>query len=473
MKTVHTVRRHLILFLSFCMAVVVTSDDADAAPSAQAATPLPNLIFILADDLGRGDLGCYGGKVIPTPHLDRMAAEGLRFTQAYSGSTICAPSRCALMTGQHTGHAQVRTNTKVGDEGQQPLAEGSFTLSGMIKQAGYATGAFGKWALGGPGSTGEPARVGFDAFYGYLCQNLAHDFYPTQLRRHAEAVPLDGKSYSHALIFDEALGFIRQHAEHPFFLYLPVTPPHGKLDVPDASAFADKPWPQLVKNYAAMVAMLDHDVGRLLGLLKQLHLDENTLVFFASDNGPEVHYFKTKQAGSDLVPDYLRILDSNGPLRGHKRDLYEGGIRVPLIARWPGKVKTGVTDHACAFWDILPTLAEIIGQKSPSDLDGISFAPTLLGSSTQRQHEHLYWEFHEGGFAQAVRFGPWKALRLGNASPVELYNLTADESETRDIAAHHPEQVKRATQLMQECHSPSPHLRIIETKIVKGSGYSH
>ncbi|MSU50860.1 MAG: arylsulfatase [Opitutus sp.] len=440
-------------------------------PHPSFASAPPNIVFILADDLGIGDVGCYGGTAIATPNLDRMAAEGLRFTQAYSGSTVCAPSRCALMTGRHSGHGIVRGNTFTPPEGQMPLPAGTFTLGTMLQRAGYTTGAFGKWSLGGPGSSGEPAWQGFDAFFGYLCQNLAHEYYPATLRRHAEAVPLDGRTYSHTLIFDEALKFIREQRARPFFAYVPVTLPHGKLEVPDASAFAEKPWPQPVKNYAAMVALLDRDVGRLLALLKELSLDENTLVFFTSDNGAEVSYFKERHAGTNVVPDYIRALRSHGALRGYKRDLYEGGIRVPLLARWPGKVKPGVSDHVCAFWDVLPTLAELTAPPLPADPDGISFLPTLLGQGPQRAHPHLYWEFHEGGFAQAVRFGDWKAVRRGPQEAVELYDLKTDASETKDLSAAHPAEVRRAAALMQSERTESSAFPVKETK-TPGSGHA-
>lgn len=445
----HQIRAILIALLLAPLAAV------DAADGQR-----PNIVIVVADDLGYGDLGCYGGRFIPTPNLDRLAMEGMRFTQAYAGCTVCAPSRCALMTGLHTGHAQVRANTSVKPEGQQPLAAGTFTLARLLKNAGYVTGGFGKWALGGPGSSGEPARMGFDDFFGYLDQNLAHDYYPTMLRRHAEEVPLDGKTYSHTVILDAALDFIGAAAGRPFFLYLPITLPHGRLVVPDASAFAGQPWPQPVKNYAAMVALLDRDMGRLLD-----RLDENTVVFFTSDNGPEVAYFRK------LHPEHVDTLDSNGPLRGFKRDLYEGGIRVPLIVRWPGRIKPGVSRHVCALWDVLPTLADITGQKVSVECDGLSFAPTLLGQPGQKNHDHLYWEFHEGGFAQAVRFGDWKAVRRGPAEPVELYHVANDVGETQDLAPQQQDLVSRAEELFRTARSDSSAVEI-NPATTPGSGFS-
>ncbi len=455
------VMKQIIRLISIVVASLVLVSKAIAWNSDK-----PNVILILADDLGYGDLGCFGGKVIPTPNIDRLAREGLRFTDAYAGSTVCAPSRCSLMTGLHTGHSQIRTNTSIGREGQQPLIPGTQTLVNLFKGAGYSTGCFGKWGLGGPGSSSEPARLGFDEFLGYLDQALAHEYYPTMLRRHAEAVPLDGKTYSHTVIFDAALDFVRQTRDQPFFLYLPVTLPHGKLDVPDDSAFADKPWTQPLKNYAAMVAILDRDIGRLMELI-----DDNTVVLFASDNGPEVFYFRQQIAGTDLVPEYIRTLDSNGPFRGFKRDLYEGGIRIPLIVHWPGKVKPGVSGHMCALWDILPTFAEIAGLTVPSDIDGISFAPTLMGLSGQKNHESLYWEFHEGGFAQAVRFGNWKAVRRGPGASVELFDLTSDTCEARDLSLCRPDLVSRAIELFRTSRTDSNSFPINQ-ETTTGSGYA-
>jgi arylsulfatase A len=425
----------------------------------------------MADDLGYADLGCYGGAAIATPHLDRLAAEGLRFRHAYSGSTVCAPSRCALMTGFHSGHGYIRGNTMTPPEGQMPLPEGTVTLATLLKRAGYATGAFGKWGLGGPDSTGQPSRQGFDEFLGYLCQARAHDYYPKSLRRHSAEFPLDGKTYSHDVIFREALSFIERHRERPFFLYLPVTLPHGALDVPDAGAYASKPWPQPVRNYAAMVSLLDRDVGRLMDLLARLRLDDNTIVFFCSDNGAEIFYFRPVKNSPDLIPDYVRHLHSSGPMRGFKRDVYEGGIRVPLIARWPGRIRPGVTDHVCAFWDVLPTFADLIGAPPPRPTDGISFAPTLLGERRrQPKHRHLYWEFHERGFSQAVRFDDWKAVRRGPAEPIELYDLHADPGERQDIARRHPALVEKARALMQTSRTESS-LFPVNARTTPGSGY--
>jgi arylsulfatase A-like enzyme len=403
----------------------------------------PNIVFILADDLGYGDLGCYGQKRILTPNLDRMAAEGMRFTQFYAGSTVCAPSRCCLMTGLHTGHATIRGNAEV------PLRPQDITVAKVLKDAGYTTSLVGKWGLGEAGTTGVPNRQGFDTFYGYLNQVHAHNYYPDYLWKNQEKVTIEGNvvqggvaskraQYSPDLFTKEALAFVEQNREKPFFLYLAYTTPHANnergakegngMEVPSDAPYSDKSWPQVEKNYAAMVTRLDADVGRLLKRLKELGLDENTIVFFSSDNGPH------KEGGADP-----KFFESAGPLRGLKRDLTEGGIREPTIVRWPGKVKAGVvTDQVGAFWDFLPTAAELAGAKAPAGLDGVSLTPTLLGTGKQAQHDFLYWEFHERGPQQAVRMGDWKALRLKAGGPLQLYDLKTDAGEAHDVAADHP-----------------------------------
>ena len=416
----------------------------------------PNIIFILADDLGYGDLGCYGQKQIQTPSIDRLAAEGMRFTNHYAGTTVCAPSRCSLMTGLHTGHTYVRGNREVQPMGQLPLPEGTVTLPKVLKNAGYATALIGKWGLGGPDSTGTPNQQGFDYFFGYLCQRHAHNYYPEFLFRNDQRVPLKNKvpggrpdgtgvatervEYSPELMEREALQFIEQNRRGPFFLYFAATLPHANgeagrkgMEVPDYGIYADKDWPEPQKGHAAMITRLDRGVGRIVQKLKDLGLEDNTIVFFSSDNGPH------REGGAD--PEFF---DSHGPLRGIKRDLYEGGIRVPLIARWPGRVKAGVaTDHVSAFWDFMPTLAGLAGAEFPAGTDGISMLPTLLGKPDgQKKHELLYWEFHEDGSIQAVRMGRWKAVRpVGK--PLELYDLQADLGETNDVADSHPDVVAK------------------------------
>jgi len=404
------------------------------------AAPQPNVIFILSDDLGYGDLGCFGQARIKTPNLDRMAAEGMRFTQAYAGTTVCAPSRCALMTGQHTGHCSIRGNKEIKPEGQEPMPADTFTVAHVMKRAGYATGVIGKWGLGFPGSASTPEKMGFDYFFGYNCQTKAHEYYPAALWRNTNQVMLDGRSYSHDLMADDALEFVRRHREKPFFLYLPFTIPHGKFQVPTQNPYAGESWPDQWKNIAAMITRMDKDVGRLLDLLKELKLDGNTLVFFASDNG------------AGYQPKFFQ---SSGPLRGMKRDMYEGGLRSPSIARWPGRIKPGVvSDQVWAFWDLMPTLAELTGQKPPPNMDGISILPTLLEGKAI-DHPPLYFEFHERGFTVAARLGEWKVVRLGTGLPIELYDMKTDPAEQHDVAARYPDVVKRFEEYLKTARTES------------------
>jgi arylsulfatase A-like enzyme len=404
------------------------------ASAAQSQPQRPNVIFILADDLGYGDLGCFGQKLIKTPNIDGLAKEGMRFTQAYAGATVCAPSRCCLMTGKHGGHAAIRGNREIKPEGQEPMPADTFTVAHLMKKVGYATGLIGKWGLGFPGSACTPDKMGFDYFFGYNCQTKAHEYYPEYLWHNSEKVILNGKSYSHDLMADEALEFVRRNQAQPFFLYLAFTIPHAKLQVPDLGPYEKESWPENLKKLAAMITRLDRDVGRLMALLKELNLDERTLVFFASDNGA---------AYND------ELFHHSGPLRGMKRDMYEGGLRSPSIARWPGKIKAGVvTEQVWAFWDFLPTMAEFTGQPTPPGLDGISILPALLEGKII-EHPPLYFEFHERGFTQAARLGDWKAVRLGTRMPIELYDLKTDEGEAHDVAKQHPDTVKRCEDFLQ------------------------
>lgn len=432
--------------------------------TAFSAQTKPNIIFIQADDLGYGDLSCYGQRKFKTPNIDRLAAEGLRFTQYYAGSTVCAPSRSALMTGQHTGHTRIRGNAR------HPLLPEDLTVAEVLKSApgaGYKTALIGKWGLGEAGTTGVPNRQGFDYFFGYLNQRHAHNYYPTFLWRNEERIKLrnvvpdedeegSGNStnrvdYTHDLMAEESLRFIERNCGGPFFLYLAFTIPHANneaknkgMEVPDLGEFANKDWPDQEKAKAAMITRMDRDVGRLMALLKKLGIDDNTLVFFTSDNGPH------REGG--VEPDFF---DSNGPLRGIKRDLYEGGIRVPMIARWPKRIKAGAkSDQVWAHWDFLPTLAEIVGVKAPTNIDGISMFNALLGRR-QRNHEFLYWEFHERGFSQAARTGDWKAVRRSLDSPLELYDLKNDPGEQNDVAVKHPEVVKKIEDYLKTARTES------------------
>ena len=447
----------------------------------------PNIIFVMADDLGYGDLGCYGQKVIATPKLDQMAREGLLFRQFYAGCTVCAPSRSVLMTGQHMGHTYVRGNAGR-RMGIQSLRAKDVTVAEVLKQAGYATALCGKWGLGDaqPGDTGLPNDQGFDFFYGYLNQVHAHNYYPEFLWRNKEKVPLknvvvrSGKGYggftggyatkrsdySHDLIMEQALAFVRQNRSRPFFLYLSLTIPHANnegtrgtgngQEVPDYGQYADRSWSDANKGYAAMVTRMDRDMGRLFDELKKLGIDERTVVMFTSDNGPQ------KEGGQD--PE---LFDTNGPLRGMKRDLYEGGIRVPMIVRWPGQTPAGaVTDHIGYFGDLMATAAELSGGSPPPHIDSISFVPTITGrSADQRPHRYLYWEFYERGSKQAVRAGKWKAVRMPMiAGKTELYDLESDLSESRNVAAEHPEIVRKLEAMMDEAHVPNPNWTVPPAK---------
>ncbi|MGC8794290.1 MAG: arylsulfatase [Bryobacteraceae bacterium] len=426
-----------------------------AAPALAAPATKPNIVLILADDLGYGDLGCYGQKQIATPNLDRLAAEGIRFTQAYAGSTVCAPSRCVLMTGLHTGHAWVRGNRYP----DLPLRPQDVTLTEILKKAGYRTALFGKWSLGGLSTTGYPTRRGFDEWFGYFSQTQAHDYYPYLLLEQEREYLVRGNFgarktvWVHDLFTQRAIDFIRRR-QQPFFLHLCWTVPHANnevgrdtgngMEVPSDAPYSDRNWPQPEKNFAAMITRMDADVGKLMAALRETGQEENTIVIFTSDNGPH------REGGHD--PDFF---DSNGPLRGIKRDLYEGGIRVPMIVRWPARIRGGqVSDQVWAFWDLLPTLAEAAGLEAPPGLDGVSMLPAWLGKP-QSNHEYLYWEFHEGGFKQAVRMGDWKAVRLAPGKPLELYDLRSDVGETHNMAASHPDVVARIEQILARARTES------------------
>jgi len=442
----------------FKILLVTSLSLAVATPglAAEQNTRKPNIIYILADDAGYGDFGVYGQKEIKTPNIDRMADEGIVFTQHYAGSTVGAPSRCSLLTGKHTGHCEIRGNVEVLPEGQMALAQGIPTLGDILKNAGMITGIVGKWGLGSPGSEGEPNQRGFDHWFGYLCKRQAHSYYPSHLWRNGEKVLLDRKQYSHDLFTEEALGFINKNHRKSFFLYLPYTIPHAALQVPDLGRYKDKDWSEIKKRYAAMITRLDRDVGRVLSLLKELGIDRRTLVVFSSDNGPHA------EGGAD--PGFF---NSSGPFKGKKRDLYEGGIRVPMIVRWPGVIQPGSkSDHVSAFWDVLPTFAELVGTKAPKDTDGISFVTTLIGyPDQQKKHEYLYWEFHELGGAQAVRMDRWKGIRhnvrLEPKSAIELYDLAADPGETENLATKNPKIVAKIDKIMHNARTISPEFPLV------------
>jgi arylsulfatase A-like enzyme len=453
--------------------LVLLSLGAPASGAAAAAAPrAPNLVFILADDLGYGDVGCYGQTRVRTPNIDRLAAEGTRFTHFYSGSPVCAPSRNVLMTGRHVGRVRIRGNAKLD---LHPAPE-DLTVAELLKGASYTTGLFGKWGLGKEGGAGAPTRKGFDRFFGYVDQTHAHNAYPSFLVRGEERVPLrnivpnEGPygqgvaakrvDYAPDLFADEALAFVDKNRERPFFLYFATTLPHANneagdagLEVPDLWPYENENWSASAKAYASMVTRLDRQVGQILELLDSLKLAGNTIVIFSSDNGPH------REGGND--PDFF---DSNGPLRGMKRDLYEGGIRVPFIVRWPGHTPAGaVSDHVGYFGDFMATAAELAGATPPPDLDSISLAPVLRGDvATQKKHDWLYWEFYEGGSSQAVWLAPhWKAVRKPMLNgPIELYDLSRDIGESHDVAAENPAIVERVRAIMESAHVPSPDWRV-------------
>ncbi len=417
----------------------------------------PNFIFIMGDDLGVYDLGCYGQKLIRTPNIDRLAEQGTRYTACYAGAAVCAPSRSVLMTGQHTGHTTVRSNASLRTGRRVPLRAEDVTTAQLLKgpewrdayddTRGYATAIFGKWGLGEPGTTGLPNDHGFDEWFGFLNQQHAHGHYPEYLWRNKRKEVLRGnldgarREYASELFAREALYFIERHRYQPFYLYFTPTVPHGRYEAPDQGPYAKENWPEDAKYYAAMVTRLDSYVGRIMALLKETGLEENTVVFFTSDNGGTFDY---------------KPFGSMGPLRGKKGSVYEGGIRVPMIVRWPGKVKAGaVSDHPWAFCDVLPTLCDLAGTRGvPNNVDGVSVAPTLLGKK-QDANRPLYWEIFGGGFHQAVRMGRWKGVRHGLNGPLELYDVVADAGESNNVAAAHKDVVAKMEDYLRTCRTES------------------
>lgn len=455
-----------LLSVLCCVAVCVCGEAAESQP---------NVIFIMADDLGVGELGCYGQTKIKTPAIDKLARQGVRFTQFYSGSPVCAPARCVLMTGKSPSHAYIRNNgdpklpklkEKYGWEfsGQNPIPASEVTIAEVLKTKGYATGAMGKWGLGHVGTTGDPNKQGFDLFFGYLCQRHAHDHYPRFLWRNGEKVrypgndrQLTGETYSQDEFTREALEFIRDHQSEPFFLYLPAIISHLSIQVPEASLakyegkLSEAPYqhngyhkhPTPRAGYAAMVTHLDDAVGQIVDLVDELGLAENTVIVFTSDNGPA--------AGRDGGTDST-YFESTAGGRGRKGSVYEGGIRVPMVVRWPGHVPEGTTsDTVSAFWDILPTICDLTGASVPPESNGLSLLPSFTGEGDQKQHEHLIWEFAGYGGQQAIRMGDWKGVRRdmkkGNRE-LALFNLADDPKESRNVAEEHPEIVRRMKKLL-------------------------
>jgi len=438
--------------------VAVAISAASYQASAQPAPLRPNIVFILADDLGYGDLGSYGQQVIQTPNLDSMADEGMRFTQFYAGSTVCAPSRASLLTGLHTGRAPVRGNVL------QFLDREDTTFGHLLQAAGYNTIGLGKWGMGDPGTEGIPSVQGFDFWYGYLNHLHAHNYYTSFLFLDDTLLPVPGnvrfirppRTYTHDLFTRIGLNYLEGEPAEPFFLFMSYTIPHANtlgsalgadgMPVPDDAPYSDEPWPQTQRNHAAMITRMDRDIGRLLDVLKATGLADNTLVMFTSDNGPH------REGGAD--PEFF---DSNGPLRGIKRDLFEGGVRVPFLAWWPGMIEPqSVSDNLFAFWDLLPTFTELAGAETPGGIDGISFVPELLGPDIagreQDQHEFVYWEFNGRGFQQAVRKNDWKAVTMPRQGTTALFDLAADPGETTDVSSDFPTIVAELEAIMDAEH---------------------
>ena len=433
----------------------------------------PNIIFIIADDIGIADLGSYGGQAVPTPHIDQMAREGLRFTQFYSGCSVCAPSRSVLMTGHHMGHTSVR-----GNSGGIPLQEDDVTVSELLKKEGYTCGGFGKWGLGDIHTTGVPEKHGFDIFYGYYHQVHAHTYYPEYLIRNSKKIYFEGNHngdegpvHSHYPIFEETVKFIRDNKDKPFYCYVPWTLPHGRYTLPEdepaLEQFKDKSWTEREKVLAGMISLWDRHIGELFALLKELDIDDNTIVLVTSDHG----------ANPQMLGDFNRC----GPYRGIKRTMYEGGIRTPFLMRWPDKIAPGAeSDYLGNFADVLPTLMDIVGTKPPDNLDGYSLLPTLLNSGGQQHHDYLYWElpkydfanrrFDPDGLIQRIRLQNWKGVRNSTTGPLEVYDLANDIGEENDLAAEGPDITDKLEALIQEARE-EPHPQI-EPEHPEGQRYN-
>lgn len=474
----------LVSLLVSCKDAENTRNEASA--ELEASITRPNIIYILADDMGYGDVGAYGQELFDTPNIDKLAQKGILFTQHYSGSTVCAPSRSSLITGMHTGHTPIRGNKEIQPEGQHPIPDETFTLAEALKEKGYVTGAFGKWGLGFPGSEGDPVNQGFDVFFGYNCQREGHNYYPDHLWSNRDSIVVEAnlhaqkQVYAPDLIHKETLRFIDQNKDSPFFLYVPTVIPHAELVAPEeimekyrGKFLPEKSYkgvegsdygkggyasqPEAHAAFAAMMEVLDRHVGEIMQKTEELGIAENTIIIVTSDNGPHL------EGGAD--PEYF---NSNGPLRGFKRDLYEGGIRVPMIVKWPKAIAAGsTTSHVSAFWDVFPTVMDIVQGDKPENLDGISFLPTLVGDqANQAEHEFLYWEFHEQGGRQAIRKGDWKAVKNNVLrdpdAQIELYDLSQDIGEENNVAREHPQIIKEMEALFQEAREPSETFPFIE-----------
>jgi arylsulfatase A-like enzyme len=430
------------------------------AQAAEQDSARPNIVYLMADELGYFEPGFMGGKTIQTPNIDKLAAGGVIFHNMFAGGSVCAPTRCTLMTGKHGGHTSVRLNG-----GGTPLRAEEETIASILKKRGYATGGFGKWGLGGRDSTGVPEKHGFDDFFGYYDQVHAHTYYPPYLIRNSEEVPQEGnnggrtgQTYSHYVIHAEAMKFIREHAEQPFFAYLPYTPPHGNFDIPDFdpawAIYKDQPWPEPARRYAAMVSLVDREVGEIVALLRELGIEQNTLIFFCGDNGG-ADYFKSEEFPRG-VHSANKNPQTGAEYRGAKGSGYEGGVRIPFCACWPGRIPPGRWSAFLGYFpDVLPTIAELTGAAAPADIDGISFVPELLGEAAagrkQAQHEYLYWET---AASAAIRQGQWRAVRPNRNKPWELFDLSSDPGETNDLAAEKSDVLSRLTALAEQSHEP-------------------
>ncbi len=479
MKNVERMKRKLRKYLPAAVAAVTLTSCVTANEQSRHDKENPNIIFILADDLGYADLSCLGQKKFSTPNIDSLAAQGMMFTQHYSGSSVSAPSRSCLITGQHTGHTVIRGNKELPVEGQHPLPSDTYTIFKMLKDNGYKTSVFGKWGLGAPNTEGAPENQNVDEFFGFNCQRLSHSYYPYHLWHNENKIMLDGNKgkgeecYAPYLIHDEAIDFIKENRDTTFFMWYTSIIPHAELKVPkdvlkqfvghpnfdEEKAFVGCDDGEYYKNagygsqqythatFAAMISILDRHVGEICSTLDSLGIADNTIIIFTSDNGP--HF----EGGAD--PDFF---DSNGELRGYKRDLYEGGIRVPFIVKWNNVVdKNSKSEHISAFWDFLPTVADIIDAELPDNIDGISYLPSLIGKEKQKEHDYLYWEFHENNGRQAIRKGDWKAVKydVHNNGKIELYDLSADLSETNDLSGAYPEKVAEFDSLMKVSRTES------------------
>ncbi len=448
---------NLMQILKSCILVLAVFSLPGKVNAERPVAKKPNFIFVLSDDIAQGDLGCYGQKLIQTPRLDQMAAEGTRYMQAYCGTSVCAPSRSSFFTGLHTGHCPVRGNYEVPPEGQLPLPANSVTIAEVAKSAGYSTATFGKWGMGFFDSTGSPFKQGVDHFFGYNCQRHAHSYFPTYLFDDDQPFVLPGndgkkvgKTYAQDLIQKDMIQWIRSHANEPFMMFYAITLPHGRHEIDDHGIYSNKEWTDKQKSYAAQVTRIDSDMGELVDTLKELGIERNTLIVFSGDNGSS---FNPK---SEIGKRFDQA--SNG-LRGYKRGMYEGALRQAAFAWWPGTVPAGrIDEQPWAFWDLMPTFVEMSGAKPPAgyETDGQSLLGYLKGGDAPKR-DYFYWELHKGGGAiQAARFDDWKAVRNGVKKPIEIYDLNSDPGESNDLAASRKDLVAKAREILSVAHRPDP-----------------